>query len=56
MFAPIVLVMSVELKPSVSANPFFTFPFRVTESGTFDFVWVEDGGAEYKKSKNISVG
>lgn len=49
-------VMSVELKPSVSANPFFTFPFKATESGTFDFIWVEDGGKEYKKSKKISVG
>jgi len=49
-------VMSVDLKPSVSANPFFTFPFTVTASGTFDFVWVEDGGKEYTKSKKISVG
>jgi len=50
------VVMSVDLNPSVSANPFFTFPFTVTESGTFDFVWVEDGGKEYTKSKKISVG
>ena len=49
-------VMSVDLKPSVSANPFFTFPYRVTESGTFDFLWVEDGGQEYTKSKTIKVG
>lgn len=49
-------VISIELKPSVSANPFFTFPFKVTASGTFNFVWVEDGGKEYKKSKTISIG
>ena len=49
-------IMSVTLRPSISANPFLTFPFKVTESGTFDFVWVEDGGDEYKKSKKISVG
>ena len=48
-------ILSVELRPSVSANPFFTFPFKVTESGTFDFVWVEDGGSEYKKSKKIGL-
>ena len=48
-------IMSVTLRPSVSANPFFTFPFKVTESGTFEFVWVEDGGEQYKKSKKISV-
>ena len=49
-------VMSVVLKPSVSANPFFTFPFKVMEPGTFDFVWVEDGGKEYTKSEKITVG
>ena len=49
-------IMSVALRPSVSANPFFTFPFKVTESGTFEFVWVEDGGEEYKKLKKIIVG
>ena len=49
-------IMSVNLKPSVSANPFFTFPFKVIESGTFDFIWIEDGGREYRKSKIISVG
>ena len=48
-------IMSVTLRPSVSANPFFTFPFKVTESGTFEFVWVEDGGEEYKKLKKISA-
>jgi len=49
-------VMVVDLKPSVSANPFFTFPFLAKESGKFDFVWVEDGGKEYKKSAKITVG
>ena len=49
-------IMSVALRPSVSANPFFTFPFKVTESGIFEFVWVEDGGEEYKKLKKIIVG
>ncbi len=49
-------IMSVALRPSVSANPFFTFPFKVAESGTFEFVWVEDGGEEYKKLKKIIVG
>jgi sulfur-oxidizing protein SoxZ len=49
-------VISVNLKPSVSANPFFTFPFKVTEAGTFDFLWVEDDGTEYKKSAKISIG
>ncbi len=35
-------VFTVDMKPSVSSNPFVIFPFKVTEAGTFDFVWVED--------------
>ena len=50
------LVMSVDRKPSESANPFFTFPFKATASGTFDFIWIEDGGKEYTTSKKISIG
>ncbi|MBM60401.1 MAG: thiosulfate oxidation carrier complex protein SoxZ [Rhodospirillaceae bacterium] len=49
-------IMSVDLKPSVSSNPFFTFPYKVTESGNFEFIWIEDGGQEYTKSKKIVVG
>ena len=48
-------VMSVDLQPSVSADPFFTFPMMVNESGTFDFTWIEDSGAEHKASKKIVV-
>ena len=48
-------VFDVDLKPSVASNPFVVFPFRVTEAGTFDFIWVEDGGKEYKASKNMKI-
>lgn len=48
-------VMSVDLKPSVSANPFFTFPFLVKEAGEFEFVWVEDGGKQYTKTKKVTI-
>ena len=48
-------VFEVEMKPSVSSNPFLIFPFKVTEAGTFDFVWVEDGGQEYTASKKIKI-
>jgi len=27
----------------------------VTESGTFDFIWLEDGGKEYTASKKIKI-
>jgi sulfur-oxidizing protein SoxZ len=48
-------VLSVDMKPSVSSNPFLVFPFKVVEAGTFDFIWVEDGGAEYTASKSIKI-
>jgi len=49
-------VFSVALEPAVSANPFISFPFKATESGTFEFKWVEDGGAEFTAEKDMKVG
>ena len=48
-------VFSVDMEPAVSANPFVTFPFRAVRSGVFDFVWVEDGGAEFTASRQMRV-
>ena len=48
-------VFNVDLKPSVASNPFIVFPFKVTEAGKFDFIWVEDGGKEYTASKNMKI-
>ena len=50
------IVFKVDMRPSVSSNPFIVFPFKVKEEGTFDFIWVEDGGKEYKASKKMKVG
>ena len=49
-------VFSVDLEPAVSANPFITFPFRAVRPGVLDFVWVEDGGAEFTASRQMRVG
>jgi sulfur-oxidizing protein SoxZ len=49
-------IFNVDMRPSVSSNPFLIFPFKVTESGTFDFIWVEDGGKEYTASKKVKIG
>lgn len=49
------VIFNVEMQPSVSSNPFLIFPFKVTEAGTFDFTWVEDGGTEYTASKKIKI-
>ena len=48
-------VFEVNMRPSVSSNPFLVFPFKVTEAGIFDFIWVEDGGQEYTASKKIKI-
>lgn len=49
-------VFSVDMRPAVSANPFISFPYKAVKSGTFKFIWVEDGGAEYTESKEMQVG
>jgi sulfur-oxidizing protein SoxZ len=49
-------VFSVALEPAVSANPFISFPFKATESGSFEFTWVEDGGAEFTAKNDMTVG
>ena len=48
-------IFHVDMKPSVSENPYFTFPFKVSESGTFEFLWTEDTGEEFTLSKDITV-
>lgn len=48
-------VFSADWHPAISANPYMAFHTVATESGTLEFVWVEDGGKEYKKSAKITV-
>ncbi len=48
-------VFEASFEPAVSANPYISFPFKATKSGVFDFVWVEDGGAEFNASKKMTV-
>ncbi|NQV54404.1 MAG: thiosulfate oxidation carrier complex protein SoxZ [Rhodospirillales bacterium] len=48
-------VVTADLHPAISANPYFAFSARVTESGTFNFVWTDDKGQSVKTSKSISV-
>lgn len=48
-------VMTADLHPAVSANPYFAFYARVEESGTFKFVWTDDKGESVTTSKKIAV-
>lgn len=50
------VVFSVDLHEAISANPFFEFSLRATESGLLDFVWEEDGGAVFALSHQLAVG
>ena len=45
----------MDLEPSISTNPFIVFQYKVKESGTFDFEWIDDNGEKYSASKNMVV-
>jgi sulfur-oxidizing protein SoxZ len=49
------VVFSADLHEAISANPFFEFSLRATESGRLDFIWEEDGGSSYALSHQITV-
>lgn len=48
-------VISADLYPAIAANPYFAFFAKVSESGTFDFAWTEDGGKVVSAQAKISV-
>ena len=49
-------VVTADLHPAISANPYFAFHARINESGTFKFVWTDDKGKSVSTSKKVSVG
>jgi sulfur-oxidizing protein SoxZ len=48
-------VFRIDLHEAVSANPFFEFHLRATESGRLEFSWEEDGGATYSLFHDLVV-
>jgi sulfur-oxidizing protein SoxZ len=48
-------VFSCDLDPAISANPYFEFNAKMTESGTFKFTWVDDDGSAYSDEQAIEV-
>lgn len=48
-------VFSCDVEPAVSANPYFEFDAKVTESGTFKFSWIDDDGSVYADEQAIEV-
>lgn len=47
--------VSVDWYPAISANPYQAFYFRVPGSGTFEFIWKDDDGFEYKSTHELTV-
>jgi len=41
--------------PAIAANPYISFPVRISESGTLQFTWTGDNGFTHTESAQISV-
>ena len=44
-----------DLHSGISADPYLTFPAKLSESGLLKLTWLEDGGREYVTEKMVSV-
>jgi sulfur-oxidizing protein SoxZ len=49
------LVLDADWHPAVSANPYTSFYVVADKSGTMEITWIDDNGAEYKKSISVKV-
>lgn len=48
-------VFACDMEPAISANPYFEFSAKLTESGKFKFTWVDDNGSVYTDEAAIEV-
>ena len=48
-------VISVDIDPAVSANPYFEFDMTVPGPGTVRFEWTDDDGTVYDIEKKIKA-
>ncbi|MBA2127456.1 thiosulfate oxidation carrier complex protein SoxZ [Hyphomicrobium methylovorum] len=48
-------VFSCDVHPAVSSNPYFEFGVKVSQSGTFKFIWMDDDGSSYSDEQKIEV-
>ncbi len=49
------VVFEAALGTAVSANPFFEFKAKVSESGVFKFAWTDDSGTVVTHEESIDV-
>ena len=48
-------IFAMDLAPSISANPYIAFPFKVERAGSFEFSWTNDAGEERKTTAELRV-
>lgn len=48
-------VMSVDLHPAISTNPFFAFTLVAARSGSISFLWRGDNGFEHRETAMLQV-
>lgn len=48
-------VFSAKMDTSMSADPYISFFYKVTESGTFEFTWVDDNKVKVTETKKIEA-
>ena len=48
-------IISVDIDPAVSANPYFQFDMKVPGPGTVRFEWTDDDGSVYDIEKKIKA-
>jgi sulfur-oxidizing protein SoxZ len=49
-------VLDMDMRPSISTNPYVEFQAKVPESGEFKFTWYDDDGSVYEDAKSVTVG
>ena len=48
-------IVSFDLNPGVSANPYFRFQMKVPGPGVIRFEWLDDDGAVYELERRIEI-
>lgn len=49
-------VLTADLHPAISANPYLQFEMVVPESGDLQVTWTDDDGSVHVKSQRIEAG
>jgi sulfur-oxidizing protein SoxZ len=49
------VVVDADWHPAVAANPYVAFHARAAESGTLEFLWVDDDGSIGRDSASVTV-